>query len=77
MRKPGSSFVGSVGYFPERYGEHLIPLALDILNRKHVPPAVFIKHHMIHAANVDHYYPNDVLQLDAMSQLSSHAMAAS
>jgi len=73
LRKPSSSFVGSVGYFPERYGEDLIPLALDILNRKHVPPAVFIKHHMIHASNVDHYYPNDVLQLEAMSSLGSCA----
>lgn len=77
LRKPSSSFVGSVGYFPERYGEDLIPLALAILNRKHVPPAVFIKHHMIHPANVDHYYPNDVLQLDAMSSLNSNALAAS
>ncbi len=62
LRKPLSSLVGSVGYFPERYGEDLIPLALDILNRKHVPPAVFIKHSMIDASNVDHFYPNDLLQ---------------
>ena len=62
LRKPSSSLVGSVGYFPERYGDDLIPLALDILNRKHVPPAVFIKHRMIDASNVDHFYPNDLLQ---------------
>ncbi len=62
LRKPASSLVGSVGYFPERYGDDLIPLALDILNRKHVPPAVFINHRMIDASNVDHFYPNDLLQ---------------
>jgi len=65
LRKLSSSLVGSVSYFPERYGDDLIPLALDILNRKHVPPAVFIKHRMIDALNVDHFYPNDVLQWPA------------
>jgi ribose transport system substrate-binding protein len=63
LRKPSSSLVGSVSYFPERYGEELIPLALDILNRRHVPPAVFIKHRMIDASNVDHFYPNDLLRM--------------
>jgi ribose transport system substrate-binding protein len=62
LRKKSTSLVGSVGYFPERFGDDLIPLALDILNRKHVPPAVFIKHHMIDASNVDHFYSNDVLR---------------
>jgi ribose transport system substrate-binding protein len=61
LRKQSTSLVGSVGYFPERFGDDLIPLALDILNRKHVPPAVFIKHHMIDAGNVDHFYSNDAL----------------
>jgi ribose transport system substrate-binding protein len=61
LRKKVTGLVGSVGYFPERFGDELIPLALDILNRKHVPPAVFIKHHMIDGSNVDHYYPNDGL----------------
>jgi ribose transport system substrate-binding protein len=61
LRRQNSRLVGSVSYFPERYGDDLIPLALDLLNRKHVPPAIFIKHRMIDAANVDHYYPNDGL----------------
>ncbi len=61
LRKKGSSFIGSVGYFPEKYGDDLIPLALDILNRRPVPPAVFIRHKLIDATNVDHYYPNDAL----------------
>jgi ribose transport system substrate-binding protein len=61
LRKPRSSFLGSVGYFPERFGDDLIPLAIDILNKKHVPPALFIKHKMIDASNVNHFYPNDVL----------------
>jgi ribose transport system substrate-binding protein len=61
LRKPKTPLVASVGYFPERYGDALIRLALDILAGKAVPPAVFIKHQIITRENVDHYYPNDAL----------------
>jgi ribose transport system substrate-binding protein len=61
LRKKGSRLVGSVGYFPEKYGEDLIPLALDILQKRVVPPAVFIRHKLVDHSNVDHYYPNDAL----------------
>jgi ribose transport system substrate-binding protein len=53
--------VGSVGYFPERYGDDLIRVSLDILNRRPVPPAVFVKHQIITPETVDHFYPNDSL----------------
>ena len=43
----------------EKYGAALIRLALDILTRKNTPPAVFMQHQMITAANVDRYYPQD------------------
>jgi ribose transport system substrate-binding protein len=59
LREPGSPLVASVGYFPELYGEGLMRLALDILSQKQTPPAVFIRHHLITADNVDHFYPND------------------
>ena len=61
LREPRTPLIGSVGYFPERYGDGLIRLALDILARRPVPPAVFVKHYIITAENVDHYYPNDAL----------------
>jgi ribose transport system substrate-binding protein len=61
LRQPGTPLVASVGYFPERYGEALIRLSLDILSGKAVPPAVFIKHQVITRENVDHFYPNDAL----------------
>jgi ribose transport system substrate-binding protein len=61
LRKPRTPLVASVGYFPERYGEALIRLALDILGGKVVPPAVFIKHQVITRDNIDHHYPNDAL----------------
>lgn len=59
MRRPSSRMIGSVGYFPEKYGDSLIALAINILSKKPVPPAVFIKHQLIAAEKVNHFYPND------------------
>ena len=61
LKEPGTRLIGSVGFFPEKYGENLVRVAIDILNRRPVPPAVFVKHHLITAENVDHFYPNDSL----------------
>jgi ribose transport system substrate-binding protein len=59
LRRPGSRLIGSVAYFPERYGEELIPLALAMLQKKPVPPAVFVKHQLITSKNVDLLYPSE------------------
>ncbi|MEN6604516.1 MAG: substrate-binding domain-containing protein [Bryobacteraceae bacterium] len=59
LRRPGTRLIGSVAYFPEKYGDGIIPLALRILAKSPRPSAVFVKHILITPANVDHYYPND------------------
>jgi len=59
LREPKTRFVGSVAYFPERYGDDLIRVSIDILNQRPVPPAVFVEHKLITPSLVDHYYPND------------------
>jgi ribose transport system substrate-binding protein len=59
LRRPSTSFIGSVAYFPETYGAQLIKLALDILEKKHVPPAVFTQHELVTPENVNKVYPND------------------
>jgi ribose transport system substrate-binding protein len=61
LREPHTPLVASIGYFPVRYGEGLIRLAVDILARKAVPPAVFVRHQIVTRENVDHLYPNDEL----------------
>jgi hypothetical protein len=53
--------IGSVGFFPERYGAAVICLAIDLLGRRSVPPAIFVKHQLITRDNVDQLYPNDGL----------------
>ena len=59
LRQPGTRLVGTVAYFPERYGEDLLPLALTILQGKSVPPAVFVKHQLLTSKNVDLLYAHD------------------
>jgi ribose transport system substrate-binding protein len=63
MRQPGTRLVGSVAYFPEKYGAEILRVALDILHHRAVPPAVFVKHQMVTPENVNHVYPNDELML--------------
>jgi ribose transport system substrate-binding protein len=57
LRRPGTRLIGSVAYFPERYGEELIPLALAILQKKPVPASVFVEHQLITPKNVGLIYP--------------------
>ena len=57
LQKPGSPLIGSIAFFPESYGEELIRLALDILKKRFVPPAVYARHTLITADNVRRYYP--------------------
>jgi ribose transport system substrate-binding protein len=59
LRRAGTRLVGTVAYFPERYGDELIPLALNILEHKAAPPATFVKHRLLTPKNVDLVYPLD------------------
>jgi ribose transport system substrate-binding protein len=61
LREPGTRLIGSVAYFPEKYGAEIVAVALDILHRRPVPPAVFVKHQLVTPETVDHIYPNDRL----------------
>lgn len=59
LRRPGTPLIGTVAYFPELYGEEIIPLALGILSKKALAPAVFVKHQLVTPRNVDLIYPLD------------------
>jgi ribose transport system substrate-binding protein len=61
LRLRKTRFLGSVAYFPERYGADLIRVSIDILSHRAVPPAVFVEHKLITPDSVDHYYPNDAV----------------
>jgi len=57
MRRPGARLIGSVAFFPERYGDALIRLAIDILSKKPVPPAVYADYRLVTPVNLDQLYP--------------------
>jgi len=59
LRRPGTRMIGTVAYFPERYGDEIVPLALQILQKKALPSTVFVKHQLITPRNVDLIYPLD------------------
>jgi ribose transport system substrate-binding protein len=61
LRSPNASLIAPMAFFPEKYGDGLLRLALDTMARKAVPPAVFTTHQVITPENVDHFYPNDSL----------------
>jgi ribose transport system substrate-binding protein len=70
LRRSFSRLVCSVAYYPETYGVRIIQLALDILNRKPVPPAIFIEHEVLTPENVNKAYPNDSWMKQAARRIS-------
>jgi ribose transport system substrate-binding protein len=61
MREAGTRLIGSVAYFPERYGDAIVRVATDVLLGRNVAPATFTTHQLITPENVNHLYPNDAL----------------
>lgn len=53
----GDIWIGSVAYTPEKYGDFLIPWAIDILDGKEVPNDMNPEHVVITKDNIDQYYP--------------------
>jgi ribose transport system substrate-binding protein len=68
LRQEGSPLIGCVTFYPERYGEDLIGLALDVLHNRTVPPAVFARHGFLTSRNVDRFYPNDTLAREGLGE---------
>lgn len=50
--------IGSVGYFPEKYGESLVPLALKLVAGEEIPADNYIDHKWIDNKNLREFYPN-------------------
>ena len=65
LRLPSSHLHACVAAFPERYGESVIQLAIDILNHRSTPPAVYMPVQVLHAKNVNEFYPKDIFSNSA------------
>jgi ribose transport system substrate-binding protein len=46
-----------VAFFPEHYGEYIVPAIAAALMGNAVPPAAFVKNEVITLANIDRWYP--------------------
>jgi ribose transport system substrate-binding protein len=57
LRSPQTRMIGSIATFPERYGDNLIQIVLDILHKRPVPPAVYAPIQLVTPQNIDKYYP--------------------
>ncbi len=53
------AFIGSVAYFPDRYGDYLIPLAIRLAGGETPPDEVLIDHLWIDRSNIEQYYPGE------------------
>jgi len=62
LRRPNSRLVGSVGFFPENYGNNVLALALDVLHHKTVLPANYTPVQLLTPQNVDRFYPKDIFE---------------
>ncbi|MFC5401206.1 sugar ABC transporter substrate-binding protein [Cohnella soli] len=58
IMREGTPVVGTTAYFPEKYGEYLIPAILDLIEGKPVPASIFMKHEFITKDNMKQFYPN-------------------
>ena len=58
LNNPANFWIGSVAYFPERYGEYVVPLMQDMMDGKRVPDFSHPDHVFIDKSNVRTFYSN-------------------
>lgn len=61
MRENGTRLIGSVAFFPERYGDAIVRIATDVLLGKSTTSAAYTTHQLVTPENVNRLYPNDAL----------------
>ena len=71
LRLANSSLVATVAFFPEKYGESLLLLALDVLNKRTSPPAVYMPIQLITRKNVEDFFPHDTLAASSPGDVRS------
>jgi ribose transport system substrate-binding protein len=47
-----------VAFFPEKYGEYIVPAACAILDGTPVPSHMYVEHQIITRENIDQFYPS-------------------
>ncbi len=57
--KDDSRYLGATGYFPENYGDKLLPAMIDILECRPVAPAIYQDHVFITKENLCEFYADE------------------
>jgi len=70
LRLPTTRLAGTVGFFPEQYGDRVLAIALEILQHKTVPSANYMPVQLITPKNLDRFYPKEIFEQSDMSQTS-------
>lgn len=52
------NWIGSVAYFPEKYGQILVPYLIKAMHGKKIPSLLLVPHVLITKSNVKQYYPS-------------------
>ncbi|HST42504.1 MAG TPA: substrate-binding domain-containing protein [Conexibacter sp.] len=50
-------YLGCVAFFPDKYAEHLVSLALDVVGGRAVPEEVHVEHELLTHATIAEHYP--------------------
>jgi len=53
MRKQNSPLIGSIAFFPEKYGPEVLSVVTRCLNGEAIPPAVYTEHKLVTRENID------------------------
>lgn len=56
MIKENSRYLGATAYFPENYGDKLLPAMIDLIENRPVPPSIYVDHVFITKDNVCDFY---------------------
>ncbi len=75
LRSAQTRLIGSIATFPERYGDNLIQIALDVLHHKQVPPAIYAPIQLITPQNLDKFYPATIFD-GANKEISRKVLAS-
>jgi ribose transport system substrate-binding protein len=71
LQLPNTRLVGSIATFPERYGDTVLKLAVDILHGRPVPPAVYTTMQLVTPKNIDQFYPKVIFEQSDIDLASS------
>jgi ribose transport system substrate-binding protein len=59
LNNPENCWIGSCAYFPERYGEYVVPLMAKLLKGEQIPMFNYPDHVFIDKSNIDKFYNKD------------------